>query len=170
MSQPTEATNAGFIEEGLLYPVVNNVKVYHCPVDQVTQPGEAAPHIRSYSMQPQLAPYAAGQPSVVDPGYLPMYSENQIRQTSPSSTAVFLDESPVTINDGFFAVLVVSSQWASDLPAYWHTHGCNFSFADGHAEYWRWQDPRTSSPNANSGSAPFPDLTRLQASLGYVAQ
>jgi prepilin-type N-terminal cleavage/methylation domain-containing protein/prepilin-type processing-associated H-X9-DG protein len=168
MTQPTEATNANFIEQGLLYPAVNNVKVYHCPADQVVQSGETAPHNRSYSMQPQLAPYISGQPIVVDPGYSPMFSENQIRQTSPSSTIVFLDENPGTINDGFFAVLVVANQWATDLPAYWHTHGCNFSFADGHAEYWRWKDPRTSSANPNAGAAPFPDLSRLQASLGYV--
>lgn len=157
-----EATNTAMIQMGLLYPDINNVSVYRCPADQLSG------HDRSYSMQPQLAPYIAGQPIVVDPGYSPMYSENQIRQTSPASTIVFLDESPATINDGFFAVLVVNSQWSSDLPAYWHTHGCNFSFADGHAEYWRWHDPRTSSPNPNAGAAPYPDLSRLQASLGYT--
>jgi prepilin-type N-terminal cleavage/methylation domain-containing protein/prepilin-type processing-associated H-X9-DG protein len=164
VSQPAEATNTAMIQMGLLYADINHLGVYRCPADQLSG------HDRSYSMQPQLAPYSAGQPSVVDPGYPPMYSENQIRQTSPSSTTVFLDESPVTINDGFFAVLVNAGQWGTDFPAYWHTHGCNFSFADGHAEYWRWQDPRTSSPNPNSGAPPYADLTRLQASLGYVAQ
>ena len=164
MTVSTEATNNAFIQMGLLYPYVNNVGVYHCAADN----GQTGAHERSYSMQPQMAPYMAGQRAVIDPGYSPMYSENQIHLTPPSSTIVFLDESPVTINDGFFAVLVNSTQWGTDFPAYWHTHGCNFSFADGHAEYWRWQDPRTSTPNPNAGAAPYPDLVRLQACLGYA--
>lgn len=164
-STPTDATNTALIQMGLLYGNINNAKVYHCPADQTSG------HVRSYSMQAQLAYYdPQGQPAVVEPGYPPMYNENEIRETPVSSTVVFLDESPVTINDGFFSVLVVSSQWATDLPAYWHTHGDNFSFADGHAEYWRWRDGRTASSNPNSGNPPYPDLTRLQADLGYQYQ
>ena len=132
-------------------------------------PGETAPHIRSYSMQPQLAPLINGQDFVQTPVYPPMYRENDIRGVSPTSTMVFLDESPVTINDGYFSVPVTGNPWATDFPAGWHNHGDNFSFADGHAEHWRWQEGRTSSPppGANAGSAPYPDLTRLQACLGY---
>jgi prepilin-type N-terminal cleavage/methylation domain-containing protein/prepilin-type processing-associated H-X9-DG protein len=159
----TEATNTSLIQMGLLYPDASNLGLYRCPADRLSG------HDRSYSMQPQLAPYSTGLPTVVDPGFPPIYSENGIRQTSPSATMVFLDESSATINDGFFAVLIDSTQWATDLPAYWHTHGCNFSFADGHSEYWRWQDPRTSSPNPNAGGAPYPDLNRLQKCLGYIA-
>jgi prepilin-type N-terminal cleavage/methylation domain-containing protein/prepilin-type processing-associated H-X9-DG protein len=170
MTQPTEATNASLIQQGLLYSSVNNVKIYHCPADNVARPGETVPHIRSYSMQPQLAPYYDGSNWVVQASYPPIYNENDIRAVSPSSTIVFLDESPVTINDGYFSVLQGGNSWATDLPAYWHNKGDNFSFADGHAEHWRWQDGRTSSPNPGSGSAPYPDLTRLQASLGFRYQ
>ncbi|HTV43341.1 MAG TPA: prepilin-type N-terminal cleavage/methylation domain-containing protein [Candidatus Sulfotelmatobacter sp.] len=169
MTQTSEYTNTAFIELSLLYDDVKNVSVYHCPADQTpqTQEGETAPHIRSYSMQPQLAFYEDGAPATPSPGYPPMYSENQIRETSPSSTIVFLDESPATINDGFFAITINATQWGTDLPAYWHNNGDNFSFADGHAEHWHWQDARTSSPNPNSGSGPYPDLTRLDNDLGY---
>lgn len=76
----------------------------------------------------------------------------------------------MTINDGFFALSISADQWESDLRAYWHGRGDNFSFADGHAEHWRWQDARTASPNPNSGSPPYPDLTRLQADFGYQPQ
>ena len=159
-----DATNATLIQKGLLYDAVGNASVYHCPADQVSK------HLRSYSMQPQLAFYELGQPVTPTPGFPPMYSENQIRETSPASTIVFLDESYATINDGFFAIQVNSTAWQTDLPAYWHTRGCNFSFADGHSEYWRWQDARTASPNPNSGSPPYPDLARLEADLGYQYQ
>ena len=109
----SDATNATLIKMGLLYDALKNVGVFHCPADQST-------HLRSYSMQPQLAFYENGQPVIVAAGFPPMYSENQIHKTSPSSTMVFLDESPVTINDGFFAVQVNGTQWMTDFPAYWH--------------------------------------------------
>jgi len=165
-----DETNAGLIQLGLLYPAINNVKVYHCPADQLPQPGETVPHIRSYSMQPQLAPYTEGTQWITTPTYPPMYTENDIRETSPSSTIVFLDESPVTINDGYYAIPVTGNSWGADFPAYWHDRGDNFSFADGHAEHWRWQDGRTSSPNPGSGTTPNPDLSRLQLCLGYRYQ
>ncbi|HTV43342.1 MAG TPA: prepilin-type N-terminal cleavage/methylation domain-containing protein [Candidatus Sulfotelmatobacter sp.] len=175
MTQPTQATNSSFIQQGLLYPTINNVSTFHCPADQLpqTQEGETAPHIRSYSMQPQLAPYYNGTTWDTTPQFPPMYVENDIRETSPSATIVFLDESPVTINDGYFSAPVTNSAtggWLTDLPAYWHNNGDNFSFADGHAEHWHWLDGRTSSPNPSSGSAPYPDLSRLQACLGYRYQ
>jgi prepilin-type N-terminal cleavage/methylation domain-containing protein/prepilin-type processing-associated H-X9-DG protein len=172
MTQPTQAINDSLIEEGLLYPDINNVKTFHCPADQTPQTlySETAPHIRSYAMQPQLAPYYLGTNWVTPTTYPPMYTENDIRETSPSATIAFLDESPVTINDGYFAIPVVGSPWAGDLPAYWHNNGSNFSFVDGHAEHWHWLDPRTSTANPSSGSAPYPDLTRLQACLGYRYQ
>ena len=166
MASPPDATNTILLQWSLLYPDINNVAVYHCPADCPAN-GDNQNHDRSYSMQPQLALYENGAPTAVDATYPPMYSEGQIRETSPSSTIVFLDESPASINDGFFALDVAATQWATDLPAFWHSRGCNFSFADGHAEYWRWHDPRTSTLNPNSGTAPYPDLARLQADLGY---
>lgn len=170
----SDATNASLIQMGLLYDDIKNVGVYHCPADQVPD-NKGRLHDRSYSMQPQLAYYSLGQPAINEAGYPPMYNENQIRETSPSSTIVFLDESPATINDGFFSVPVAPASptqnaWATDFPAYWHTHGCNFSFADGHAEYWRWHDPGTSTPNPSLSPPPYNDLARIQADLGYQYQ
>jgi prepilin-type processing-associated H-X9-DG protein len=55
---------------------------------------------------------------------------------------VFLDESKETVDDGYFAVKAP----APDGPDIWqnsptvrHNKGAGFSFADGHAEIWRWQ-------------------------------
>ncbi len=162
MHVATDTTNTILIQWGLLYPVVNNVTVYRCPVDR------SSGHDRSYSMQPQLALYNNGVQTSFDADYPAMYSENQVR--SPSATIVFLDESPVTINDGFFAVDIIATEWGTDFPAYWHTHGDNFSFADGHVEYWRWRDSWTASPDPNSGDPPYTDLARIQADFGYQQQ
>jgi prepilin-type processing-associated H-X9-DG protein len=54
-----------------------------------------------------------------------------------------------------------------NLPAIWHNRGCNFSFADGHAEHFRWVDSRTMTLNViNSITTPNNrDLRRIQAAL-----
>jgi prepilin-type N-terminal cleavage/methylation domain-containing protein/prepilin-type processing-associated H-X9-DG protein len=158
MTVAAEATNATLIQMGLLYSYANSSRIYHCPAD-------SSSHLRSYSMQSQLSFYENGARATVNPDYPPIYSENQIRQ-SPSATLVLLDESQATINDGYFAANVTGDSWG-DAPAAWHSHGCNFSFADGHAEHWRWVDPRTWTVQEGEETANNPDLRRLQACLGY---
>jgi prepilin-type N-terminal cleavage/methylation domain-containing protein/prepilin-type processing-associated H-X9-DG protein len=165
MTNPNESTNTALIQSGLLYDDVKNAGVYRCPADQTT-------HLRSYSMQEELAYYQNGQPGDMEAiqgfaGYPPMYSENQIHLVAPSATMVFLDESPVTINDGFYALPILGDQWI-DLPATWHNRGDNLCFADGHAEHWRWTDPRTATLNQSPAITPNDaDLARLQGALGY---
>lgn len=160
MAVATDATNATLIQMGLLYSYANNPGIYHCPADGT------AGHVRSYSMQSQLAFYENGAPATANAAYPPIYSENQIRETPPSATLVFLDESGATINDGYFAANVTGDTWG-DAPAAWHSHGCNFSFADGHTEHWHWMDPRTWTLQELESTANNPDLSRLQACLGY---
>jgi prepilin-type N-terminal cleavage/methylation domain-containing protein/prepilin-type processing-associated H-X9-DG protein len=160
MGATTQATNAALIQMGLLYGYANNVRIYHCPADATSG------HLRSCSMQSQLSSYENGVPFTPDPSHPPMYSENQIRMTPVSATLVLLDESPNTINDGYFAANVTGNTWG-DAPASWHSHGCNFSFADGHVEHWRWKDPRTWTVQEAQTTPNNPDLQRLQACLGY---
>ena len=94
-----------------------------------------------------------------------MYSGKEMKKLAPVLTMVFLDESPSVINDGFFAIPATGPIW-SDTPAAWHSRGCNFSFADGHAEHWRWLDPRTLSLPGGAITANNPDMQRMQACLG----
>lgn len=163
MTTPTDATNSALIQQGMLYPNVPNARTYRCPTDFTV-------HVRSYSMQGQLACYYDGNPfdgSAANgiPGYPPMYMESQMRKLSAALTIVFLDEAPESINDGFCLLPPAGPQW-NDFPAHWHSRGCNFSFADGHAEHWRWMDPRTCTLFRGSITANNPDMERLQASLG----
>jgi prepilin-type processing-associated H-X9-DG protein len=95
-----------------------------------------------------------------------MYSFTQMDKVPPALTFVFLDESPACINDGFFALIISGPAW-SDVPAAWHSRGCNFSFADGHAEYWRWTDSRMITLVQSAVTANNPDMQRMQASEGY---
>jgi prepilin-type N-terminal cleavage/methylation domain-containing protein/prepilin-type processing-associated H-X9-DG protein len=162
MSTPSDATNATLIQIGLLYPFSPNLGVYRCPADRTV-------HIRSYSMQSQLACYKDGvrydaQAAGGFPGYPSQYADRQMVRPAPTQTLVFLDESPSTINDGYFALNVLGDTW-NDIPAIWHSRGDNLSFADGHVEHWRWQDPRTLTLTYGATTANNPDLRRIQAAV-----
>lgn len=165
MNNPSQATNWALIKAGLLYSFVPNIAAYRCPSDRSTD-------VRSYAMQEQLACYQNGRPydsnaAIGIEGYPPMYTEGQMRKLAPALTLVFLDDAPPNINDGFFFVSAVGPQW-SDAPASWHSKGCNLSFADGHAEYWHWQDPRMWTLANGATTANNPDMLRMQAALGSM--
>jgi len=65
---------------------------------------------------------------------------SQVITPGVSQKIVFVDENEYSVDDGCFA------NWPSGTvnPNWWnlagsrHNHGCNFSFADGHAEFWKW--------------------------------
>jgi prepilin-type N-terminal cleavage/methylation domain-containing protein/prepilin-type processing-associated H-X9-DG protein len=163
MSVATEATNTALIQAGLLYSFAANPGVYHCPTDKTS-------HCRSYSMQEQLGCYMNGrqydgQAAMGISGYASMYLDNQIKKPSPTQTIVLLDENSKGIDDGFFGILIKGDLWVN-VPAIWHSRGCNFSFADGHAEHWKWMDSRTLTLVNGATTANNPDLQRLQASIG----
>jgi prepilin-type processing-associated H-X9-DG protein len=89
-----------------------------------------------------------------------------IRHPDPAIALVFVDESVQSIDDGFFAVQM-SQTWMNS-PTARHLRGASFSFADGHAERWKWralsaeQDwwaPASAMPNT------LVDLQRLQAGV-----
>lgn len=163
MDDPAQSTNTALIEMGLLFGFVGGFGVYRCPADRTGD-------VRSYSMQPQLASYMWGTP--VDqqskngfPGFPPMYSESQMVKLPPSQTIIFLDESPPFINDGLMGIFAGGDRFW-DVPAVWHSRGCNLSLADGHVEYWRWTDSRTLRATPGATTPNNPDLKRLQASIG----
>ena len=67
----------------------------------------------------------------------PNVKESDIRHPPPAMAMVFIHESDITIDDGYFAIDVVDREW-QNFPATLHVKGDNLSFADGHAEHWTW--------------------------------
>jgi prepilin-type processing-associated H-X9-DG protein len=57
---------------------------------------------------------------------------------SPSDCFIFLDENPLSLNDGFFEDSM--NNQIGDLPAINHGSSTSFSFADGHAELHSWHN------------------------------
>src|SRR5438445_348624 len=98
------------------------------------------------------------------------YSE--IRRPSPSRLFVFIDEHPDTLLDAQFGnpagVPIWPIMWF-DMPADRHNQGACLSFADGHAERWRWKVPKVfqflgQSPTAEE----MPDYQRVQSAMKLV--
>ena len=75
----------------------------------------------------------------------------QIVKPGPAKALVFIDENEKSIQQSAFGInapdrwwLFGTSQWTwISFPATRHNNGCTFTFADGHAETWRWLEPNT---------------------------
>jgi prepilin-type N-terminal cleavage/methylation domain-containing protein/prepilin-type processing-associated H-X9-DG protein len=140
MSTPTQATNDLFIKNGKLYPYNSSTRIYRCPADRsTTKIGQSSyPRVRSYSMSGQMH----GDAAINGAKYPINRRYDNIQHPPPAQAMVFIDEHPDSIDDGYFAILVDDRSW-QNYPASWHQNGVNLSFADGHAEHWRWLEDKT---------------------------
>jgi prepilin-type N-terminal cleavage/methylation domain-containing protein/prepilin-type processing-associated H-X9-DG protein len=144
-ANPTSKTDPRLVQAGSVFPYVKSVPVYKCPADAQTATisGSKIPTCRSMSMNAWLNPIAA--PYTTTP--MVYRKLGQIIRPSPVDCWVFLDESPGTINDGFFVCDPFDGyagpppQWV-DMPAAYHNGAGGISFADGHAIIRKWHDPQ----------------------------
>jgi prepilin-type N-terminal cleavage/methylation domain-containing protein len=147
---PEGSKYSWWIEAGLLYPYVNSINVYRCPADHSIVPRSGgvftAQALRTYSMndfvQPMDAPGYASTPWNGGPtaGYYIYTKLPNMANPGPSKIFVFIEESPYSIDDGFFAVNPSeTTQWVNS-PAVLHGHSSEMAYADGHAEARQWTD------------------------------
>lgn len=168
-----DATNSALLVDpnfSSLGPHVKNPALYRCPTDlstwSIAAPGvNEQPRVRSYSMNQGVG--CAFNGTRQDPGHSELghwltkgsspgpwqtYIKNSdlIGILPPSDLFVLLDEHPDSINDGAFAVYMPQNQFDTtgwlDVPAGYHMNGCDFSFADGHAEFHQWKYPAAILP------------------------
>lgn len=161
------ATNENDIRDGLLFPYNQSLEIYTCPSSlPIPVPSGRTTlkvkRVRDFSMSGHMNGNAIW---VNGDKYPPFKKMSDIRDPHPSSALVFIDENDATIDDGFFAVPVATRPniW-QNAPACRHGNASTLSFADGHAEIWRWVEPSTC--NINTLDAPARrgdrDLKRLQ--------
>ena len=70
---------------------------------------------------------------------------------SASDCFVYLDENPLSLNDGWFLYILDGSD-INDRPAINHGRSSSFSFADGHAELHRWHDLFLTTDSSGEGA------------------
>jgi prepilin-type N-terminal cleavage/methylation domain-containing protein/prepilin-type processing-associated H-X9-DG protein len=124
-------TNLINASTSLLFIYNQNAAIYHCPADQSTISGY--PNMlrkRSYNV--------SNSANCATDNHFRKYSEIKVSTT----LFVFIDTAENDIWDSTFGVIPSDSFWAEywlDIPADRHQRGCNITFADGHAEHWKWR-------------------------------
>ena len=176
------ATNVNALKKGLLFPYNPNVGVYQCPTALTTQPKTITTKgvrlVRSYSLEGRMGGANAGDHarynvddttwvlSSTEPQYKKM---TEIQLPSPAGAMTFLDESIETLDDGYFAVNYADEKtgWQNS-PTVRHGQSGVLSFADGHAERWRWRTLKvdqdldtTATGNPNT----LADLVKMQRAV-----
>jgi prepilin-type N-terminal cleavage/methylation domain-containing protein/prepilin-type processing-associated H-X9-DG protein len=161
------------IQNGLLFPYNTSLPIYHCPADQSTIETTGGvkltpPRWRSYNMslaingEPSFDPYGMYNPS--------FRKFTELINPPTSKLFVFLDVHEDEIIDANFG-MPAPSVWGDpkvwwDVPADRHSQGCNLSFADGHAEHWKWKVPKHGRRLIGPQPVPpeeLPDFRRMQA-------
>jgi len=140
----------------LLYRYNQNVAIYHCPADRATVKGQPDKlRNRSYNMSNSVN----------------CHLDNHFRKCDevrvPTQLFVFIDTHEDAIWDATFGVLPLGGHWQDywlDVPADRHQQGPNISFADGHAEHWKWRAPKKGIPVGGHTAGPddLKDLRRIQ--------
>jgi len=172
------ATNILHIQNNLLYKYHKNVNIYRCPSDPPFRiGGRDYRRVRSYSMSGRMGNKLVT--FVNDPvRYAPCLKYSDIMKPQPAIAMVLIEENMVTIDDGYFAVRVEypagtpNQNFWQNAPAFRHANATELSFADGHAEVWRWLEHTTSKINTLDYSSTTAlgradrDLVRLVRAVG----
>jgi prepilin-type N-terminal cleavage/methylation domain-containing protein/prepilin-type processing-associated H-X9-DG protein len=140
----TDNTNLA-ITSGALYAYNNNSAIYHCPADNSHINGKPGlTRFRSVSMSTGMNWLDDEQPQATNATFIRM---TQIMNPDPSLALVFVDEAANSIDNnamgiypGTDADLFGGKLQYWNLPTIRHNQGCIVSFADGHAENWKWRD------------------------------
>ena len=119
--------------------------VYHCPADQYLDPVWRAPRVRSCSANCFVGGHGPvsngvnGKQNGVKYRVFEKFSDFGGSALSASECFVYLDENPLSLNDGWF-LFYGNGTTINDKPAINHGKTSSFSFADGHAEFHSWHD------------------------------
>jgi len=119
----------------LLWRYNQTAAIYRCPADRSTVKDHPEKlRNRSYNMSNSIN----------------MWQADHFRKWSailvPTQLFVFIDTHENAIWDSTFGVLALGSYWQDywlDVPADRHQRGATVSFADGHAERWKWRSPKS---------------------------
>ena len=148
------------IMRSAFFPYNKSIGIYHCPNDQSKVDGKPTiTRFRSYAMS---YPWMNGDPGAEQINC----KETDIRNTSLAS--VLWDENEASIDNGGIGFYPAGMWSWWNLPASRHNKGGTMTFADGHAEYWKWKDPwilKFTGYGAATSTLDR-DLARVQTTVG----
>lgn len=117
--------------------------VYHCPADRTVEPGTGGQlRVRSCSANCYMGNDTG---ALINSSFTVFEKYSNFNgRFSPSDAFVYLDENPLSLDDGFFLLVESLNPNALSLdenhPAVNHGDSTSFSFADGHAELHLWHN------------------------------
>lgn len=123
----TEQERIKGITDGLLYPYCPDIKLYKCPTG-------IRGEVVTYAIVDAMNGYDA------IPGAEGQIVKSRMQIRRPGERVVFLDEG--RLSPASWTIWYDQERWWDQITAR-HGDGTNFSFVDGHADYWKWKDPRT---------------------------
>lgn len=139
---------------GLLYPYCNNYKMYVCPTAKTRT--EVVTYTNSAAMNTNWN-------DDWNHGAYTFKNTNKIKR--PSDRMVYLDEGQADAYN--FFIWLTDQAWWDPVPVR-HGEGTTLSFADGHAEYWKWRDPRSleyQELGVGNVQPDNPDIARMQRAV-----
>jgi len=133
---------------GKLWPYNESLTIYKCPADKSTSKhgGKTFARIRSVALNQKMN-CPGNWHNAPDEKFVNFRKQSQI--PNPSQIFTFVDEREDSIDDGAFGVNLIATGAQTQMinfPASYHNRAGGVTFADGHAEIHRWQDPRTTRP------------------------
>jgi prepilin-type N-terminal cleavage/methylation domain-containing protein/prepilin-type processing-associated H-X9-DG protein len=164
----TDVTTAN-LQNGLIFRYNQQVKLYACPANTLMIPdgnGGSVPQTRTCSVDFALGGYTPPSLTAGGPAHgggtfngvttLAKFNQIQARSAGVAQKIVFVDEAQNGVDDGCFGIYPTSS----GKNTWWNIAGCRhdgkragtFTFADGHAEVWRWHGSAVIADNSLSYS------------------
>jgi len=123
------------MKEGALWKYLNDEKIYRCTEAKKDMHRTFSIVESMNSSWLGLNTYFGGEGKVV----------TNLGQVKKAQERIVFIEEGMPSSDGFMVIHdVVGGNWTwIDKPQAPHVKGSNFSFVDGHAEFWKWEDPDT---------------------------
>jgi len=142
------------LQAGTLFPYLQAVGIFRCPSDRtLTNPrgGKRFPVNRSYTVNATLNAKGGMILDIPPRPFVHVKKLSSVVAPSHSQLWVFTESTPFTAMPGdpvlaFYMEPQPHQLWElwGDTPTDRHSQGCNFSFADGHAQFHRWKAPKDS--------------------------
>ena len=142
------------IRNGLLFPYNTSLGIYKCPADKTHILGSQLPRLRSVSMSTAMNWFNSGpSPDPSMQSQATYWKSAQLASAGPVKLSVFWDEKAIddtdtsdtsqnSIDNGALGIYQEKDGYGYwNVPGIQHNYGCVMSFADGHAESWKWRDP-----------------------------